>query len=94
MRTLALPLVIAAALTACAPTAVPSGNHSTGIVAWDRSGRTLYLNGSESFSVPADVRTNGMQNGDTVSVTWQQQGGQRVATSVRVERRRAEGEQR
>lgn len=92
MRSIAVSLIVALGLAACGAPTLQSGNRSIGIAAWDRSSRTLWLNGKESFSVPAGTSTNGMLNGDTVSVTWEQQGGQRVATSVRVERRRAEGE--
>lgn len=90
MRILLVPLVLAAGLAACAPTA-PQGNRDTGIAAWDRSARTLWL-GPQSYSVPASVGTHGMMPGDTVTVTWAQQGSQRVASQVRVDSRRADSE--
>lgn len=91
MRSTACILAVAVFLAGCAaPT--QTGNRDSGIAAWDRSARTLWINGSESFIVPAGVSTNGMMNGDTVTVTWEQQGNQRVATRISVDRRRSEAE--
>jgi hypothetical protein len=91
MRFAIIPVLLAAGLVACAPTSAPIGNRDSGIVAWDRSARTLWL-GPESYLVPDGVSTNGMMAGDTVTVTWQEQGGQRVASRVTVDRRRADDE--
>jgi hypothetical protein len=83
MRLLLPSLILASALASAAPVAAQSGSRDTGIVAWDRKAQTLWL-GQQSYLVPNGVSTRGMSSGDTVTVTWLQQGSQRVATSIRL----------
>lgn len=68
---------IAIALTGGAATAM-ADNEVHGTAAWDRTARTIWVNGRESYYVPENMNTVGLRNADRVTLTWVEQDDRRV----------------
>jgi hypothetical protein len=64
-------------VTSLAATVPAVAYEATGIPAFDRSTRTLFVDGQE-FHLPADQGTARLAGADSVTVNWEDQGGMRV----------------
>ena len=84
MRLVPLPLALTAAIAACS-SLPPPPNQDRGAVAYDRSTRTLWLNGRETYHVPPSVNTVGLRLARTAVVTWEQRGDRREVVRYSVE---------
>ena len=83
MRLVLLSVFLAATLAACA-NMPPPPNQEYGPPSFDRSTRTLYLNG-EAYYVPPSVNTVRLEYATMITATWEQQGDRRVLTRYSVD---------
>jgi hypothetical protein len=89
MRSLAPATALFLAIAACTASPEANLNQTIGTANYDRSDRRLWVSGQQ-YIIPPNMNTTGLQSGDRVRVSWQEQGGQRVLTRWRTEQRRSD----
>lgn len=79
-------ILTAALVTTLAGAALPAiAYESHGIPAFDRSSRTIYVDGEE-FYLPAAKGTMKLADADYITLEWEQVGNQRVVQTYSTER--------